>query len=106
MVVVANAGRNDKYVFRFAKDYGSYYLRRLLDVANTDVEFTVLDTGVVLHLTDDDRLEVFSSSHGSAKLSLLDDPVLKDELRLFHKGTQALLAKGRKLYKFKLVSKA
>ncbi len=46
----------------------------------------------------------FRDAKESAKLSLLDDPVLKDELKLFHKGTQALLAKGRKLYKFRLVS--
>ena len=106
MVVIANAGRYDKYVFRFAKDFASYDLRRILDVATTDIEFTVLDTGVVLHLTDDDKLEVFSSAKDSAKLHVLDDPVLKQELKLFHKGTQALLAKGRKLYKFKLVSQA
>ena len=104
MVVVATAGRYDKYVFRFAKDFASYDLRRIIDVATTDIEFTVLDTGVVLHLTDDDQLEVFSHTKDSARLSLLDDPVLKDELKLFHKGTQALLSKGRKLYKFKLVS--
>lgn len=104
MVVVATSGRYDKYVFRFAKDFASYDLRRLSDVATTDIEFTVLDTGVVLHLTDDDRLEVFSHTKDSARISLLDDPVLKDELKLFHKGTQALLSKGRKLYKFKLVS--
>lgn len=106
MVVVATAGRYDKYVFRFAKDFATYDLRRLIDVATTDVEFTVLDTGVVLHLTDDDQLEIFSSAKDSARLNLLDDPVLKEELKLFHKGTQALLAKGRKLYKFKLVSQA
>ena len=104
MVVVTTTGRYDKYIFRFAKDFSSYDLRRLLDVVTTDIDFTVLDTGVVLHLTDDDRLEIFSSAKESAKLSLLDDPVLKDELKLFHKGTQALLAKGRKLYKFRLVS--
>jgi hypothetical protein len=104
MVVVATNGHYDKYIFRFAKDFSSYDLRRILDVATTDIEFTVLDTGVVLHLTDDDRLEIFSSAKESAKLSLLDDPVLKNELKLFHKGTQALLARGRKLYKFRLVS--
>ncbi len=64
MVVVATAGRYDKYVFRFAKDFGSYDLRRIVDVATTDIEFTVLDTGVVLHLTDDDRLEIFSRCEG------------------------------------------
>jgi serine/threonine protein kinase len=104
MVVVTTSGRYDKYIFRFAKDFSSYDLRRLVDVATTDIEFTVLDTGVVLHLTDDDELEIFSSAKESAKLSLLDDPALKDELKLFHKGTQALLGKGRKLYKFRLVS--
>jgi hypothetical protein len=104
VVIVATTGRYDKYIFRFGKDFSSYDVRSLSDVATTDIEFTVLDTGVVLHLTDDDRLEVFSSRSDSANLNVLEDPALKEDLKLFHKGTQALLAKGRKLYKFRLVS--
>ena len=104
VVIVTTAGRYDKYIFRFAKDFGSYDLRTVADVATTDIDFTVLDTGVVLHLTDDDKLEVFSSVKDSAKLAVLEDQVLQDDLKLFHTGAQALLAKGRKLYRFKLVS--
>jgi hypothetical protein len=103
IVLVTNAGRYDKYVFRFVKDFGSYDVRILPDVTTSDVEFTVLDTGVVLHLIDDDKLEIFSSAKDSIKISVVEDEALKDDLRLFHTGKQALMARGRKLYKFKLV---
>ena len=102
VVVVTAAGQYDKYVFRFAKDFDTYDVRKLPDVTTSDIEFTVLDTGVVLHLIDD-KLEIFSSTKDSAKLSVLEDEALKDDLKLFHTGKQALMAKGRKLYKFKLV---
>ena len=102
IVVVATAGRYDKYIFRFTKDFSAYDVRRLPDVTTTDIEFTVLDTGVVLHLTDDNNLEVFSSVKDSAKCSVLEDPALKENLKLFHTSSQALMAKGRNLYKFNL----
>jgi hypothetical protein len=98
VVLVTTSGRYDKYVFRFAKDFSAYDVRKLSDVAANDIEFTVLDTGVVLHLIDDDRLEVFSSMKDSTQLSVLEDDALKD-IKLFHTGKQALMARGRKLYK-------
>ena len=103
VVIVTTAGRYDKFVFRFTKDFAGYDVRKLADVATSDIEFTVLDTGVVLHLVDDDKLEVFASAKGSTNISVFADDVLKDDLKLFHTGKQALIAKGRKLYKFKLV---
>ena len=104
IVLVTNAGRYDKYVFRFVKDFGSYDVRIVPDVTNSNIEFTVLDTGVVLHLIDDDKLEIFSNVKDSMKISVVEDEALKDDLKLFHTGKQALMAKGRKLYKFKLVT--
>jgi hypothetical protein len=76
----------------------------LPDVTNSAIEFTVLDTAVVLHLIDDDKLEIFSSLKDSTRFSVLEDEALKDDLKLFHTGKQALMAKGRQLYKFKLVT--
>jgi hypothetical protein len=104
IVLVTNAGRYDKFVFRFAKDFGSYDVRIVPDVTTPDIEFTVLDTGVVLHLIDDYKLEISSSAKDSLRISVVEDDALKDDLRLFHTGKQALMAKGRKLYKFKLVT--
>ena len=103
IVVVTTKGRYDKFVFRFDRGFDNYDVRKLPDVATSDIEFTVLDTGVVLHLVDDDKLEVFASLMDSTKLSVLEDEALKDDLKLFHTGKQALLGKGSKLYKFKLV---
>ena len=102
VVVVATEGRYDKLIFRFSRDFAAHDLRRLPDVATTGIEFTVLDTGVVLHLNDDNNLEIFSSAKDSAKLSVLEDQALKENLKLFHTGTQALMAKERNLYKFSL----
>jgi hypothetical protein len=102
VVVVASEGRYDKLIFRFSRDFAAHDVRRLPDVTTTDIEFTVLDTGVVLHLNDDNNLEIFSGAKDSAKLSVLEDQALKENLKLFHTGTQALMAKGRNLYKFNL----
>jgi hypothetical protein len=102
ILLVTQAGRYDKYVFRFVKDFGSYDVRVLPDVTTPDIEFTVLDTGVVLHLIDDDKLEMFSSAKDSIKISVVVDEALKDDLKLFHTGKQALMTKGPRLYKFKL----
>lgn len=102
VVVVADKGRYDKLIFRFSRDFAAHDVRRLPDVATTGIEFTVLDTGVVLHLNDDNNLEVFSNSQHSAKLSVLEDQALKENLKLFHTGAQALMAKRRNLYKFGL----
>ena len=102
VVVVAAGGSYDKYIFRFAKDFSSHDARRLADVATTGIEFTVLDSGVVLHLTDDDKLEVFSNAKDSVNLRVVHDPALVGDLKLFHTGAQALLAKGSKLYGFKM----
>jgi hypothetical protein len=72
-------------------------------VTTPDIEFTVLDTGVVLHLIDDDKLEIFSTVKDSMKISVVEDEALKDGIKLFHTGRQALMARGRRLFKFKLV---
>ena len=102
VVVVADKGRYDKLIFRFSRDFAAHDVRRLPDVATTGIEFTVLDTGVVLHLNDDNNLEIFSSAKDSSKLSVVEDQALKENLKLFHTGAQALMAKGRNLYKFSL----
>ncbi len=102
VVVVADKGRYDKLIFRFSRDFAAHDVRRLPDVATSGIEFTVLDTGVVLHLNDDNNLEVFSSAKDSLTLNVREDPALKENLKLFHTGAQALMAKGRNLYKFNL----
>jgi hypothetical protein len=68
MVVGTKEGRYDKLIFRLAADFGSYDLRIVPECSSTNINFTVLDSGVVLHMTDEDNLEIFSRLRDAAKL--------------------------------------
>lgn len=100
VAVGARGGRYDRVVFRFAEDFGSYDSRLTPDVPTPDINFTVLDTGVVLHLTDEGTLELFSRRKGAPDIKTFQDPRVGADARLFHTGAQAFVARGARLYKF------
>jgi hypothetical protein len=100
LAVGARGGRYDRLVFRFADDFGSYDSRVEKGVSSTDLNFTVLDTGVVLHLTDEGALEIFPRRKGATDRRTFRDPAVAADMRLFHVGAQAYLARGPRLYKF------
>jgi len=102
IAVIASGGTYDKLIYRFSGDFNAYDLRRLTDISTTEIEFTVLDTGVVLHLTDENELEIFSVSRGTASTRTISDPALDGDVKLFHTGKQALLARNNKLYRVSL----
>ena len=104
IVVVTTEGRYDKLIFRFSDDFSGYDCRRLDDIVSTGIEFTVLDSGIVLHLAEDGRMEVFPNVRDSAKIRVIRDQALDEDFRLFHTGTQALIARGPSLYKIRLKS--
>jgi hypothetical protein len=54
----------------------------------------------VLHMTDEGTLELFSRLKGSPEIKTLQDPSVGGDVRLFHTGGQALVARGSTLYKF------
>ena len=100
MFVGAKGGRYDKLIFRFADNFGRYDSRVEANVSSVGLDFVVLDSGVVLHMTDEDTLEVFSRLVGSPDVKAIQDPSIRGDARLFHTGARALVARGSKLYKF------
>ncbi|MBV9926145.1 MAG: hypothetical protein JOZ96_14090 [Acidobacteria bacterium] len=102
LAVGARGGRYDRLVFRFADDFGSYDTRVGRDVTSTDINFTVLDTGVVLHLDEEGALELFARRKGAPEVKTFEDPAVGADARLFRVGAQAYVARGPKLYKFKM----
>jgi hypothetical protein len=101
IVVVANGGRYDKFIYRFSERFSNYDVRRIEDVETTSIDFTVLGSGIVLHLVDD-GLEVFSSRSGTTNVRVIKDQALQDDIRLFHIGSQALVVRSNKLCRVKL----
>ena len=103
MLLGTRAGQYDKLIFRFAKDFQSYDVRSVMNVSATEINFTVLDSGLCLHLNDNDDLEIFSRQMHASAIKIISDPFLRTgSARLFHTGSQALLARGPQLYKFSL----
>jgi hypothetical protein len=100
VVVGTKGGRYDKLIFRFADNFGDYDSRVVPDVSSTDINFTVLDSGVVLHMTDEGTLEIFSRLKDSSDIKTLQDPAVRGDVRLFHSGGQALITRDSKLYRF------
>lgn len=100
VAVRARGGRYDRVVFRFADDFGSYDSRVTPDVSTSDINFTVLDTGVVLLLNEEGALELFSRRKGAPDVQTFQDADVGADAGLFQAGAQALVARGAKLYKF------
>ena len=98
-VLVAIGEKNgiyDRFVFRFAANYQTYDVRITPDIPLPDVNFTVLDTGVAV-LMNDEALELFAKTPGSAKVSVVSDPAVSGDCRLFCRNAQTLIAQNSRL---------
>lgn len=100
MVIAERRGRYDKLILRFANDFQTYDIRRIPDVHAANINFVALDTGVCLHLTENDELEIFTNKKDDPTLKVLADAMLQGDCRLFKNGAQALFACGNTLHKF------
>jgi serine/threonine protein kinase len=102
VVVATKSGIYDKLIFRFADDFNSYDVRVVANTSAIDIDFTVLDSGIVLNMTDEGDVEVFSRDQNSAQIKVINDPAIRGDLTLFHVGSQALIARENKLYKIRM----
>ena len=64
MAVGEKQGRYDYFVFRFDRDWSSYDARVLSDVTYTGLNFTVLDSGICVHMNPSEKLELFQAASG------------------------------------------
>jgi hypothetical protein len=99
VLVGTKQGVYDRLVLRFDDNYSAYDLRRVEDVPLVGVNFTVLDSGVVALLNENEELELFSKARGNASVKVVPDPAISGECRLFSRGVQTLFAREDSLYK-------
>ena len=89
MAVGEKGGKYDRLVFRFDLSEGGvrgYDARVVPDVSLAGLNFVVLDTGVCVCITEDEKVEVFGNRTGSSALKSLDDPAVGGDMRLGHLG--------------------
>ena len=98
VVVAEKGGKYNRFVFRLSDDYRQYDYRTVDDVPNTGINFTVTDAGICVLMDEEERVEVFSNKRGSAQRTVIDDPVLESDMKLFSDGSQVLFAKDNRLF--------
>ena len=103
MVLGEKKGQYDRLVFRFDDlSRMTYDVRKVEDVQPGGLNFVVLDTGVCVCLTEEEKLELFSARKGSKAIKTVEDPVLGGDMQLSKKGGTVLFARGEEVYSMRL----
>jgi len=98
VLVVRGATRDGRYaqwLFRLNEMHDRYDARVIEDT-DAPINFAVLDTGVVVRIVEDGRLETFSNQPGSDLVRVVEDPQIKLVMPLFnYAGRVGLFAQDR-----------
>ena len=92
----------DRIILVFDKAYNKYRCVVTEDVDFAPVNFVVLDTGICIHLTDDDAIEILLNRPDKGDLKRIEDPQVNSSMRLCKYGTQVLFFKDTKLFSIKV----
>jgi hypothetical protein len=102
MVVAEHKGKYCRMVFRFDHD-GTYDVRVVSDIAAGYVtNFVTLDSGVVICLDEDDRLELFSKAKASTMVKIIDDKALTGDMILCKHGGSVVALHGKDIFRMKM----
>lgn len=103
MVVRRKGARTDRLIFRFdPQNWDSYDVREVLDITPVGLNFVVLDSGVCVSLTEEDKLELFSSRKDSVHVKTIVDPALGSDMTLAKWGGSVVFARGTKVFSLKM----
>lgn len=105
LIIIANKkGKYDKFIFTLSEDFKTYEMRKVGDVTYCGINFTVLDNGVVIHVNEDEEMEIFLNKIGKNNVKVIDSSSIRGDMRLFADGTNVLFSEKNKIYKIKMKS--
>jgi len=90
-------GRYDQWLFRF-NDTHDRYDARVIEDTEAPINFAVLDTGVVVRIVEDGRLEAFSNQPGSDLVRVIEDPQIQLAMPLFNHAGRAAVFAGNQVF--------
>jgi hypothetical protein len=105
MVVASKKGKYDKFILRFDSNFSSYSVRKVDDISYVGINFTVLENGIVIHINENEEVEIFSNKKDSNTVKVIDSNAISGDMKLFNDGVQVIFSKGKKLYKLKMKGK-
>ena len=92
----------DKLVFRFDLVFKNYDCRMLNDSNNTEINFVVLDTGIVIHQLESGKVELFKNLLNNSIIKILEDSVFDDVILAKNKN-ELLLIKENEIFIAKML---
>jgi len=102
-ILIGSKGtKYDRIILVFDETYNNYRCVITEDVDFAPVNFIVLDTGVCIHLTDDDAIEILFNKPKKGDLKRIEDPQINSSMRMCKSGTKVLFFKGTKLFSIKM----
>lgn len=91
----------NRWIFRFRENLQTYELFSTTnDVPLVGINFTVLDSGVVVLMNENEEIELFSRTCGKMGVKIIADHAITGDCRLFSRGVQTLFARDGRLFKF------
>lgn len=98
VIGVSQKGVYDRLVFRFSTDRKLYDVRIVPDITPTGLNFTVLDTGVVACITEEEKLELFTVRRGNSGIKVVSDNMLGGDMTLGTQNGKVIFWRGADLY--------
>ena len=102
MIIGSKKGKYDKFILKFNSKFSSYSFRKVGDITYYGINFTVLDNGIVIHINENEEIEIFSNKKDSNTVKIIDSSVISGDMKLFNDGIQVIFAKGKKMYRLKM----
>jgi hypothetical protein len=96
VVAVDKKGHYNRFTFGF-KDWKSYEVIEKKNITYMGVNFTVLDNGLVIHIDEDENIEIFYADKIS-NVKVITDDVIDHSMMLYHRAATAMFAKDNAIY--------
>jgi len=103
LIVIANKkGQYDKFVLKFNENFSSYELRLVKNISYIGINFIVLDNGIVVHINEDEEMEIFSNKIGKNDIKVIGSKSIEGDMKLLKDGIRVLFSQGNKIYRLKM----
>jgi len=96
IIGINHIGKYDRFVLRFDSSF-KYDLRKIEDVVNTGINFTVNSNGVCTLINEEDHIEAFAAKHGSPSVKIFKDSAIDGAMKLSCEDAKIVFANGNQL---------
>ena len=98
----AKAGGYDRLTFVFDEDYNTYKLTGTVkDITPAGLNFICLDSGTCVHLTEEEKLEVWNLA-APGKMKVVEDKMLGNDMRLIKYGGRVGFIRSDKVFSMRM----